>query len=352
MPSDHLRGYVCRTLFAVCLLSPALVGAQVRQRRVEKVERLLTVPEPLEVLEIRVGGGEVLPGQSVSASEDWLEGVAVKVRNVSGLSITYAEYEIEAMASEAKGVSSLITLKYGRAPTGGPRESSTPGAVVRPGECFELSVDGGVGGVPAASLYGARGRVSFDLARISLSLVVFEGDRGWRNGRVSRRDTVHPERWYVTDETLNYIKPVVGLPEVGSRAPGVAVVTIDGRRFDLAAMRGKVVVLNFWSLGCVPCLAEIPALNKLVEAYVGRNVYFLAISPDGSSALRSFLKDVRFRFIVIPDGTEVLSRYGSAGFPRHIVIDKDGFVRWAHTGNMSHSESELKAAIDDSLRKQ
>lgn len=351
MPSDHLRSYGRWTLLAVCLLSPVAVGAQVRERRVEKVERLLTVPEPLEILEVRVEGREVTPGRPLSAGEDWLEGLAVKVRNVSGLSVTYAEYELEAVASEAKGLSSLLTLKYGRAPTGGPHESSTPGAAVGPGECFELSLGGGTYDVTAASTSGSGGRVSFDGARISLSQVVFEGGRGWRNGRVSRRDPHNPGRWYVTDETLSYIKPVAGLPEVGSRAPSFAAASTGGRRLDLASMRGKVVMLSFWSLGCAPCLAEIPALNKLAKDYAGRDVYFLAVSPDGAPALRSFLKDVRFSFIVIPDGGEVLGSYGSAGFPRHIMIDKDGFIRRARTGNVSSTVSELKAAIDDALNK-
>lgn len=76
---------------------------------------------------------------------------------------------------------------------------------------------------------------------------------------------------------------------------------------------------------------------------------FVAIASDGEAELHNFLKEVTFNFHVIPDGGEVLGRYGLAGFPRHVVIDKDGIVRWSKTGGMSNTRAELRQAVNDAL---
>jgi thiol-disulfide isomerase/thioredoxin len=193
-------------------------------------------------------------------------------------------------------------------------------------------------------------KISFEEARISLGFVVFDAGRAWRNGRMSRRDGANPRRWNVTDEELNFIKPVERMPQAGARAPGFSVRALDGRGFDLDAMRGKVVVLNFWFIGCAPCRAEIPELNRLVKEYGDKEVVFIAITSDGEAELRAFLKDVAFNFHVIPDGGEAMGRYGLAGFPRHVVIDRGGLVRWSKTGVLSDTAGAgLRQAIDAAL---
>jgi thiol-disulfide isomerase/thioredoxin len=63
---------------------------------------------------------------------------------------------------------------------------------------------------------------------------------------------------------------------VGCEAPEFDVVAVDGKRLKLSALKGKVVVLNFWFIGCAPCIAELPALNKLVDEYKGEDVVFIA----------------------------------------------------------------------------
>lgn len=58
--------------------------------------------------------------------------------------------------------------------------------------------------------------------------------------------------------------------------------SLDGRRFELAALRGQVIVLSFWFVGCQPCQAEVPLLNKLVEQFHDQNGVFLAPALDES----------------------------------------------------------------------
>src|SRR5262249_39556362 len=66
------------------------------------------------------------------------------------------------------------------------------------------------------------------------------------------------------------------------------VVSLDGKHWSLAELKGKTVALNFWFVGCLPCREEIPVLNQLVEQY--KDVEFLGFALDDSDQLRDFLK--------------------------------------------------------------
>jgi thiol-disulfide isomerase/thioredoxin len=341
---------VCPILVLACLLAPPQAATQMRQRVVERATRLLTIPEPVEAVEVTAGGRVISVGQPFDADEDWLRGFTIKARNISQLPVTYAEFRLEVKPT-GQGESVGLLLKYGRTPTGNPAaaEAAPRDAEVKPGEFFQLSLSARLYDYALKSLSGGGRKVSFERARISLGFVVFEGGRAWRNGSMIRRDDTDSRRWNVTDEELDFIKPVERMPRAGTRAPGFSVRALDGRDFELASMRGKVVVLNFWFIGCAPCRAEIPELNKLAKEYADKDVVFIAVAADGETDLRTFLKEVPFDYHVVPGGGEVMGRYGSAGFPRHVVIDKAGVVRWAKTGNVAKTGVEFKQAIDGAL---
>ena len=57
--------------------------------------------------------------------------------------------------------------------------------------------------------------------------------------------------------------------------------TIGGKRLTLAELQGKVVVINFWFIGCAPCISEMPALNKLVDSKLG---YYIRPGKHSMSA--------------------------------------------------------------------
>jgi cytochrome c biogenesis protein CcmG/thiol:disulfide interchange protein DsbE len=56
--------------------------------------------------------------------------------------------------------------------------------------------------------------------------------------------------------------------------------TLDGPVFDLAALRGHVVIVHFWATWCPPCIQEMPALETFYEKYRDRGVAVLALSED------------------------------------------------------------------------
>jgi thiol-disulfide isomerase/thioredoxin len=97
---------------------------------------------------------------------------------------------------------------------------------------------------------------------------------------------------------------------------------LDGQMYDLAALKGKVVVLNFWFVGCPPCKEEIPALNRLVKDYTGKDVAFVSLALDKEKELRDFTKTTRFDYAIIPEAQGISDKYGIEGFPTHYVLTK------------------------------
>ena len=83
-------------------------------------------------------------------------------------------------------------------------------------------------------------------------------------------------------------------------APAFSVTSLDGEALESRSLRGKVVVLNFWFIGCAPCRVEIPGLNKLVDEFDQRDVEFIAFARDNEAPLRSFLEASPFKYKIIP----------------------------------------------------
>ena len=133
-------------------------------------------------------------------------------------------------------------------------------------------------------------------------------------------------------------KPV-GPTEVPKAAPPFAVTSLEGTKLELASLRGKVVVLNFWFTGCEPCVAEMPLLNGLVDEFKNKDVVFIGLTWDNDATLRSFLKDHQFKYQIVPNaGDLIINTYsdgtGQIAFPEHIVIDQEGRITKRLSGGL------------------
>jgi peroxiredoxin len=119
-------------------------------------------------------------------------------------------------------------------------------------------------------------------------------------------------------------------------APDFELPTIDGGKFRLSEHRGKVVILNFWTKTCRPCLEEMPTLAEFGEILKGRNKDVLLVTvstdesvTDASDTLRSVLEGKQAPFVTAVDGENAIVRekFGTKLYPETWFIDPQGIIR-------------------------
>ena len=118
------------------------------------------------------------------------------------------------------------------------------------------------------------------------------------------------------------------------QAPDVSYTLLDGHRSDLASLRGHVVLVNFWSTDCVPCVEEMPAMvdNWRRHSPQGFQTLAVSMSYNAPALVSNFAQARALPFGVVIDNTgEVAARLGPVQYtPTSLLINKRGEIvkRW------------------------
>lgn len=116
---------------------------------------------------------------------------------------------------------------------------------------------------------------------------------------------------------------------IGAAAPDFTVKTLDGRPLNLASLRGKVVMLNFWASWCPPCRAEMPALEQFYRQYQKEGLEIIGVSVEDRSdeaKVRAVATAYTYPLGLIADAS--LEGYGRIWrLPLTFVIDRTGVLR-------------------------
>ena len=140
----------------------------------------------------------------------------------------------------------------------------------------------------------------------------------------------------------------------GKPLPDFVFKDILGNTYTPEDIKGKVVVINFWFMGCAPCVEEMPELNKLVKEYENNNdVLFLALTLDEKgSMLNKFLETNVFNYNIIPDSQDyIMNKLQVNSFPTHIVLDKNSNVVFTFSGYTPQVGELIKSSIISFLEK-
>ena len=133
----------------------------------------------------------------------------------------------------------------------------------------------------------------------------------------------------------------------GAPAPGIVGTTLDGQPFDLASLRGRPVLVNFWGPSCIPCRNEFP-LFKLELAKYGADGFVIVgvLKDDPPAAARDFIAQYGATWATIVDPDKAITTtYRVAARPQTYFIDRNGILRSIQVGELTDAEFERQYAL-------
>ena len=142
-------------------------------------------------------------------------------------------------------------------------------------------------------------------------------------------------------ETVESQKKVANEPV---SAPDFELVSLQGETIRLSALRGKVVVLNFWATWCPPCREEVPSMQQLHQVMADSEFVMLAVNieQDGRETVPVFLEKNPVDFTILFDEAgKVRKAYGVAKYPETFIIDPQGRIVEKVIGGINWSQPRV-----------
>jgi cytochrome c biogenesis protein CcmG/thiol:disulfide interchange protein DsbE len=133
---------------------------------------------------------------------------------------------------------------------------------------------------------------------------------------------------------------------VGQPAPAVAGTTLDGATFDLASLRGKPVVVNFWGPSCVPCRDEFPLLETKQAQHAADGLTVVGVlTDDPVEPARDFVAEYGGQWPTVVDPDKAIKgAYRVVARPQTYFVDRTGVVRSIQIGELTDADFERQYA--------
>lgn len=124
---------------------------------------------------------------------------------------------------------------------------------------------------------------------------------------------------------------------------------MDNHKYNLQDYRGKVVVLNFWTTWCPPCVEEIPSLGRLQQAFSEKDLVVLSVDiGESKKEVETFLQQVPADFPVLlnPEGNTV-KQWKIIAFPTTFIIDRNGTIKLSYYGGLVWDNPDIVKQLQE-----
>jgi cytochrome c biogenesis protein CcmG/thiol:disulfide interchange protein DsbE len=134
---------------------------------------------------------------------------------------------------------------------------------------------------------------------------------------------------------------------VGNPAPAIASTTLDGAAFDLASLRGRPVIVNFWGPSCVPCRDEFPLFKAKLAAHAADGLTIVGVlTYDGPDDAKAFIAQYGATWPTVLDADGAIrTAYRVAARPQSYFIDRSGVLRKIQVGQVTDADFEADYAL-------
>jgi peroxiredoxin len=136
-----------------------------------------------------------------------------------------------------------------------------------------------------------------------------------------------------------------------SAAPAISLTTLQGEKLELNALRGQVVLVNFWATSCTTCVKEMPALAETYRKYAAQGYATVAIAMDydtpGYIAAYALRNDLPFKVVHDADGRAAQAFGDIRLTPTTFLIDKQGRIvkRYLGAPDFAQLHAEIEALL-------
>ena len=126
---------------------------------------------------------------------------------------------------------------------------------------------------------------------------------------------------------------------------------LNGQLVNMEDYRGKVIFLNFWATWCMPCVAELPSIEKLYKEFKDENIAFLLISNEEFEKVISYHKKKEYEvpFHIMDQEGHIPNIYFSPSIPTTFIISKEGKVVKSTRGAEDWDDDEFIEALKEML---
>ncbi|GAB2983694.1 hypothetical protein GCM10027049_21310 [Mucilaginibacter puniceus] len=137
----------------------------------------------------------------------------------------------------------------------------------------------------------------------------------------------------------------------GTDAPDWTLYDVNGKKTSLNNMKGKIVLMDFYFIGCAPCMQSLKPLSNLYKKYKDRLIIASLTQRDSKEDVAAFDKLHKIAYAGFADAAEVVKAYHVSGWPTFYFIDKNGKIANVLDGFDEQTEIKMEAIIKALVKK-